>query len=394
MRKVYLDHNATTPVRPEVLEAMLPYFNEKFGNASSFYQSGQEAKAALEEAREKVAGIIGAAPREIIFTSGGTESDNLAVKGTAFANRKKGMHIITSKIEHPAVLESCKFLEKEGFEVTYLPVDSKGFVDPEDLGKAICDDTTLVSIIHANNEVGTVQPIEKLCLIAKDKGAYFHTDAVQTVGKLPIDLQKLNVDLLTVSGHKIYGPKGIGILYVRKGVRITPWAHGGHHEHSKRAGTENVFAIVGLAKALELIDKEMEENNQRLKNLTETFYRKLAESIPNVILHGDLNRRITNTLSLSFAGVEGESIILSLDMKGVEVSTGSACSSGTLEPSHVLSAMGMDPAIAQGAIRFSFGKDNTMDDVAYVTGMLPEIVQRLRSISPIYAAREKSKKQE
>jgi cysteine desulfurase len=394
MSKVYLDHNATTPVRSEVLEAMLPYFSEKFGNASGFYQSGQKAKAALEEAREKVAKIIFASPREIIFTSGGTESDNLALKGVAFANRKKGKHVITSKIEHPAVLESCKFLEKEGFEVTYLPVDSKGFVNPEDLGGAIREDTTLVSIMHANNEVGSIQPIEKLCRIAKDKEAYFHTDAVQSVGKLPIDLQKLNVDMLTVSGHKIYGPKGVGILFIRKGVRITPWAHGGHHEHSKRAGTENVSAAVGLAKAMELMDKEMQENNQRLEELTRSFYRKLVETIPNVILHGDLNRRIPNTLNLSFAGVEGESIILSLDMKGVEVSTGSACSSGTLEPSHVLSAMGIDPAIAQGAIRFSFGKDNTTDDVEYVTGMLPEIVHRLRSISPIYADREKSQKQE
>jgi cysteine desulfurase len=388
MRKVYLDHNATTPVRPEVLKAMLPYFSEKFGNASSIYASGQEAKVALEEAREKVAEILGASPSEIFFTSGGTESDNLALKGTAFANRKKGKHIITSEIEHPAVLESCKFLEKEGFKVTYLPVDSQGFVHPEDLRKTIREDTTLVSVMHANNEVGTIQPIQELSKITEERGAYFHTDAIQTVGKIAMDLQRLNMDMLSVSGHKIYGPKGVGALYVRKGVRITPWAHGGHHERSRRAGTENVPAIVGFSRALELLNEEREKHNQHLRNLTETFYRKLVESIPDVILHGDLNRRIPSTLSLSFKGVEGESVILSLDMKGVAVSTGSACSSGTLEPSHVLSAMGVAPEIAQGAIRFSFGKDNSMEDVEYVAGILPEIVSRLRSLSPLYAKKQ------
>ncbi len=385
MRKVYLDHNATTPVRPEVLQAMLPYFSEKFGNASSIYGSGQEAKVALEEAREKVAEILGASASEIFFTSGGTESDNLALKGTAFGNGKRGKHIITSKIEHPAVLESCKFLEKEGFEVTYLPVDSQGFVHPEDLRKTIREDTTLVSVMHANNEVGTIQPIEELSKVTEERGAYFHTDAVQTVGKIAMNLQRLNVDMLSMSGHKIYGPKGVGALYIRKGVRISPWAHGGHHERSRRAGTENVPCIVGFSKALELLNEEREKHNQHLRSLTEMFYRKLVESIPDVILHGDLNRRIPSTLSLSFKGVEGESVILSLDMKGVAVSTGSACSSGTLEPSHVLSAMGIDPAIAQGAIRFSFGKDNSMEDVEYVASILPEIVSRLRSLSPLYA---------
>lgn len=385
MRKVYLDHNATTPVRPEVLQAMLPYFSEKFGNASSIYGSGQEAKVALEEAREKVAEILGASASEIFFTSGGTESDNLALKGTAFGNGKRGKHIITSKIEHPAVLESCKFLEKEGFEVTYLPVDSQGSVHPEDLRKTIREDTTLVSVMHANNEVGTIQPIEELSKVTEERGAYFHTDAVQTVGKIAMNLQRLNVDMLSMSGHKIYGPKGVGALYIRKGVRISPWAHGGHHERSRRAGTENVPSIVGFSRALELLNEEREKHNQHLRNLTEMFYRKLVESIPDVILHGDLNRRIPSTLSLSFKGVEGESVILSLDMKGVAVSTGSACSSGTLEPSHVLSAMGIDPAIAQGAIRFSFGKDNSMEDVEYVASILPEIVSRLRSLSPLYA---------
>jgi len=385
MKKIYLDHNATTPLHPEVLEAMLPYFKEKFGNASSIHGFGREAKVALEDAREKVAEIIGVSSSEIFFTSGGTEADNLAVKGTAFANRKKGKHIVTSKIEHHAILESCKFLEKEGFEVTYLPVDSQGLVDPEDLRKAIRDDTTLVTIMYANNEVGIIQPIEQLCKIAKEKGVYFHTDAVQAVGKAPIELKKLNVDMLSMSGHKIYGPKGVGALFIRKGVRITPLSHGGHHERSRRAGTENVAGIVGFAKALGLVDKEREDQNKHLKNLTQAFYKKLVESIPDVILNGDLNRRILNTLNLSFKGVEGESVILSLDMKGVEVASGSACTSRTLEPSHVLSAMGVDPAIAQGAIRFSFGRDNTMEDMEYVANLLPEIVSRLRSMSPIYA---------
>jgi cysteine desulfurase len=388
MKKIYLDYNATTPVRAEVLEAMLPYFKDKFGNASSIHGFGRDAKVALEEAREKVAEIIGASSNEIFFASGGTESDNLAVKGIVFANRKKGKHIITSKIEHHAILESCKFLEKEGFEVTYLPVDSRGLVDPEDLNKAIRNDTTLVSIMYANNEMGIIQPIEELSKIAKEKGIYFHTDAVQAIGKIPIDVQKLGVDMLSMSGHKIYGPKGVGAIYIRKGVRITPLSHGGHHERSRRAGTENLPAIVGFAKALELVVGEMENQNKHLKNLTEVFYKKLVESIPDVILNGDFNRRIPNTLNLSFKGVEGESVILSLDMKEVAVASGSACTSGTLEPSHVLSAMGVDPAIAQGAIRFSFGRDNTTEDVEYVAGVLPEIVQRLRSMSPLYAKKQ------
>ncbi len=385
MRKIYLDHSATTPMRGEVLEAMLPYFAERFGNPSSIHGFGREAKVALEEAREKVAGILGAAPSEIYFTSGGTESDNLAIKGIAFANRKKGRHIITSRIEHHAVLESCKFLEEEGFEVTYLPVDSRGLVDPEDLRTAIRDDSILVSVMHANNEVGTLQPIKDLAAICREKGTYFHTDAVQSVGKIPLDVRELAVDMISMSGHKMYGPKGAGALYIRKGVRITPWAHGGHHERSRRAGTESVPLIVGLATALELMVGDMEEHDKLMRKLTETLYRRLVESIPDVFLHGEPTGRIPNILSLSFKGVEGESVILSLDLKGVAVSSGSACTSGTLEPSHVLSAMGIPPELAQGAVRFSFGRDNTPEDVEYVASILPEIVQRLRSISPLYA---------
>jgi cysteine desulfurase len=385
MKRIYLDHNATTPVHPEVLEAMLPYYQDKFGNPSSIHSFGREAKVALEESREKVAYLLGVSSSEIYFTSGGTESDNLAVKGVAFANRDKGRHIITSKIEHHAILESCKFLEKEGFEVTYLPVESKGVVDPEDLRKALKNDTILVSIMYVNNEVGSIQPLEDISRIVKDKGIYLHTDAVQALGKIPIDVRKLNVDMLSVSGHKIYGPKGVGAVYIRKGVRITPWSHGGHHERSRRAGTENVPGIVGFAKAVELAVGELEDQNRHLKNLTETFYRKLVDTIPDVILNGDLSSRAVNTLNLSFKGVEGESVILSLDLKSVAVASGSACTSGTLEPSHVLSAMGIAPEIAQGAIRFSFGRDNTMEDVEYVAGILPDIVNRLRSMSPLYA---------
>jgi cysteine desulfurase len=384
-RRIYLDHNATTPVHPEVLEAMLPYYKDKFGNASSIHSFGRETKVALEESREKVAKFINASPQEIYFTSGGTESDNLAIKGTAFANRKKGKQIITSKIEHHAILESCKFLEKEGFQVTYLPVDKYGLVDPDDLKKALRENTILVSIMHANNEVGTIQPIEELCKIAKKRGAYFHTDAVQSVGKMPVDVQKLDVDMLSMSGHKIYGPKGVGAIYIKKGTRVISWSHGGSHERSRRAGTENVPGIVGLAKAMEIAYRDMEEQSQHLKNLTETFYQKLTQTISDVILNGRMEERIPNTLNLSFKAVEGESIILSLDLKGVAVASGSACTSGTLEPSHVLSAMGIAPDIAQGTIRFSFGRDNTMDDVDYVVEILPEIVSRLRAMSPLYA---------
>jgi cysteine desulfurase len=384
MKRIYLDHNATTPVHPEVLEAMLPYFKDKFGNPSSIHGFGREAKVALEEAREKVAQLLGVSSSEIYFTSGGTESDNLAVKGVAFANRDKGKHIVTSKIEHHAILESCKFLEKEGFTVTYLPVDSKGVVDPEDLRKTIREDTILVSIMYVNNEVGSIQPMENITRMVKDKGIYLHTDAVQAAGKIPIDVRKLNVDMLSLSGHKIYGPKGVGAIYIRKGVRITPWSHGGHHERSRRAGTENMPGIVGFAKAVELAFSELDDQNRHLKNLTETFYRKLVETVPDVILNGDLNSRAVNTLNLSFKGVEGESVILSLDLKGVAVASGSACTSGTLEPSHVLSAMGIAPEIAQGAIRFSFGRGNTMEDVEYVASIIPEIVNRLRSMSPLY----------
>ncbi len=383
-RKIYLDHNATTPVHPEVLEAMLPFYKEGFGNASSIHSFGREAKVALEESREKVAKLLNTDPLEIYFTSGGTESDNLAVKGIAWANRKKGNHIITSKIEHHAILESCKYLERQGFEVTYLPVDKYGLVDPDELKKNIRKETILVSIMHANNEVGTIEPIPELSKIAKENGVYFHTDAVQSTGKIKIDVNNLGVDLLSLSAHKFYGPKGVGAIYITRGVRLTPLAHGGHHEKARRAGTENVPGIVGLAKALEIANRDMEKEDNRLKNLSERFFERITEKIPDVYLNGHPELRIPNTLNLSFKGVEGESIILSLDLKGIAVASGSACTSGTLEPSHVLSAMGVPPDLAQSSLRFSFGRSNTIDDIDYVVEVLPEIVSRLRAMSPIY----------
>ncbi|MCJ7458661.1 MAG: cysteine desulfurase NifS [candidate division Zixibacteria bacterium] len=383
-RKIYLDHNATTPVHPEVLEAMLPFYKDGFGNASSIHSFGREAKVALEESREKVAKFLNADPLEIYFTSGGTESDNLAVKGVAWANKKKGNHIITSQIEHHAVLESCKFLEKEGYEITYLPVDKYGLVDHDELKKSIKKETVLVSIMHANNEMGTIQPIAELAGLAKEKGVYFHTDAVQSTGKMKIDVNELNVDMLSLSAHKFYGPKGVGALYIRRGVRLTPLAHGGHHEKSRRAGTENVPGIVGLAKALEIAHSDMQEEERRLKSLTETFFKRVTERIPDVFMNGHPVLRIPNTMNVSFKGVEGESIILNLDLKGIGVASGSACTSGSLEPSHVLSAMRVPGDLAQSSLRFSFGRSNTIDDVNYVVEVLPEIISKLRAMSPIY----------
>jgi cysteine desulfurase len=383
-RKVYLDHNATTPVHPEVLEAMLPFYKEKFGNASSIHSFGREAKVALDESREKVAKFLNADPLEIYFTSGGTESDNLAIKGVAWANKNKGKHIITSSIEHHAVLESCKFLEREGFEVTYLPVDRYGIVDPEELRKNLRKDTIIVTIMYANNETGIIEPIEEFSKIAKEIGVYFHTDSVQAGGKIKIDVNKLGVDLLSLSAHKFYGPKGVGALYIRRGVRLTPLAHGGHHEKARRAGTENIPGIVGLAKALEIAHRDMEKEGERLKNLTNSFFEKVTKKIPDVFMNGHPEKRIPNTLNLSFKGVEGESIILNLDLKGIAVASGSACTSGSLEPSHVLSAMGVAPDLAQSSLRFSFGRSNTIEDVDYVVEVLPEIVSKLRAMSPIY----------
>jgi len=384
MKRVYLDHNATTPTHPEVVKAILPYYKEVFGNASSVHQFGQQARKAIDEAREKIANFIGASPEEIVFTSGGTEANNLALKGVAYANERKGKHIITSSMEHHAVLNPCKYLEKKGFKVTYLPVDKYGLVDPEKVRRAVTKETILISIIHANNEVGTIEPVAEIGKIAKEIGIYFYTDAVQTVGKIPVNVNELNIDLLSLSGHKIYGPKGIGVLYIRKGTRIQPLIQGGHHELNRRAGTENVPAIVGLGKAIEIAKATMEKESMRLTNLRNKLCSGIGEKIDYVRLNGHPGRRLPNTLNMSFEFVEGESMILSLDLEGIAVSTGSACTSGSLEPSHVLKAMRVDPAVAQGSIRFSLGKDNTEEDIDYVLEVLPEIVTRLRAMSPLY----------
>ncbi|HIE43345.1 MAG TPA: cysteine desulfurase NifS, partial [Candidatus Omnitrophica bacterium] len=339
MRKVYLDHNATTPTHSEVVKAMLPYYGDIYGNASSIHRFGQEARKAVDEARERVATSLGAKAEEIVFTSGGTEANNFAIKGVAYAHEKKGRGIITSSIEHHAVLNPCKYLEEKDFKVTYLPVDEQGFVDPDDVRKAITDETILITIMHANNEVGTIEPIEKIGRIAREKGIIFHTDAIQSVGKIPVKVDELNVDLLSLSAHKIYGPKGIGALYIRKGTRIEPLIHGGHHERNRRAGTENVPAIFGFGRAVEIACEMIPEESKQLIHLRDKLWNGIRERIDAVKLNGHPLHRLPNTLNVSFKFVEGESIILNLDMKGIAVSSSSACTSGSLEPSHVLGAM-------------------------------------------------------
>ena len=385
MKKVYMDNNATTRTRPEVVQAMLPYFSEIYGNASSIHQFGRSARTAVDQARQSIVSLLNASsPEEIIFTSCGTEADNLAIKGVVAALRSKGNHIITSSIEHHAVLNTCKFLEKEGCRVTYVNVDGYGFVNLEEIKRAITDKTILITIMHANNEVGTIEPIEEIGSIAKERGVYFHTDAVQSTGKIPLDLKKMNIDLLSLSGHKLYGPKGVGALYIRKGTKITPQMLGGHHEMGKRAGTENVPGIVGLGLACELAQKEIAVDSKKLTELRDYFYKGITSKIEDVRLNGHPTSRLPNTLNVGFKYLEGESIILNLDMEGIGVSTGSACTSGSLEPSHVLTAMGVDPAETQGSVRFSLGRDNTKEDVDYVLTVLPPIIKRLRDMSPLF----------
>ena len=384
MRQIYLDHNATTPVRKEVLEAMMPYFSDEYGNASSVHSKGQIARKAVEASREVVARAVGTEPVDIIFTSGGTESDNFAIKGIAIANLAKGRHIITSGIEHLAVLESCEFVEEElGFEVTRLPVDKHGVVDMNKLEDSIRKDTVLISIMFANNETGTIQPIKEIGKIAKKNGIYFHTDAVQALGKEPVDVEGLGVDLCSFSAHKLNGPKGAGALYIRKGVKILPYQTGGHHERRLRAGTLNVPGIVGFAKAVEIAVKDMKKINKHLKKLTDKFLVGLKKELNEIYLNGHPEHRLSNTLNISFRYIEGESLILNFDMKGIFASTGSACTSGSLEPSHVLTAMGVPPDISQGSIRFSFGYENTEKDVEYCLAEIPPIVKRLREMSPL-----------
>jgi len=380
--RIYLDYNATTPMDRRVLEAMLPYFTEKFGNPSSIHTSGREAKVAIEDARAKVANLLGAEPEEIIFTSGGTEADNLAIKGIAFA-RKEG-HIITSSIEHHAVLNAVKWLEKRGFEVTYLPVDEYGIIDPDDVRKAIKKETILITIMFANNEVGTIEPVQEISEIAREKGIPFHTDAVQAVGKIPLNVKELGVDMLSLSGHKFYGPKGIGALYRKRGMKVEPLFHGGEHEKRMRAGTENVPGIVGLGEAAQIALAEMEEEENRIRKLRDKLEEGIAEKIPEVIILGHPEKRLFNTLGICVKYVEGESILLQLDFEGIEVSSGSACTSGSLEPSHVLLAMGLPHEIAHGSIRFSLGKGNTEKDIDRVLDVMPPIVEKLRAMSPFW----------
>lgn len=378
--KIYLDHAATTPVRQEVLEAMKPYFSEKFGNASSLHQWGQQAKEALEHSRAQIAAVINAKPEEIIFTSGGTESNNFALKGLAFANPNK-KHIITSAIEHHCVLNVCEWLEKLGYSVTYLPVDKYGLVKPEDVENAIRSDTLVVSIMHANNEIGTIEPIAEIGNICREKRVLFHTDACQSFGKVPIDVKKMNADLLSVSSHKLYGPKGVGCLFVRTGVRIEPVAHGGGHEFGKRSGTENVAGIVGFGKAAELAKKEMNSESKQLEKLRDYLIHGILK-IPDSQLNGHPAKRLPNNANFWFKYVEGESIVLHLDAKGIAASTGSACSSKSLEPSHVLLAIGLKHEEAHGSLRLTLGKSSTKQQIDYVLKVLPPVIEKLRKISP------------
>ena len=383
-RYIYLDHSATTPVKKEVIEFMMPYFFEKFGNPSSVYLVGRESRKAVDEARDRVANAIGAQSKEIFFTSGGSESDNWALKGVAYANKSKGNHIITSAIEHHAIHNACKYLEDDGFEVTYLPVDSNGLISIDDLKEAIKPTTILISIMFANNEIGTIQPIGEIGCIAKEKGIYFHTDAVQAIGNIPINVDELNIDLLSLSGHKFYGPKGIGALYIRKNVKIASFIQGGAQEKGRRGGTENVAGIVGLGKAIEIAAQNVEAYNSKLLNLRNRLIRGVKEKIPFVRLNGDTDKRLPGNVNFSFEFIEGESLLLMLDMKGIAASSGSACSSGSLDPSHVLLAIGLEHEIAHGSLRLTLGADNTEEDVDYVLEVLPPIVERLREMSPLY----------
>jgi cysteine desulfurase len=387
MKKIFLDHAATTPADPRVVEAMLPYFTDSFGNPSSIHSLGLETRTAVAEAREKVASLIGATSDEIIFTSGGTEADNLAIKGVAHANAHKGKHIVTTRIEHHAVEESCRYLEKQGFRLTHVGVDKEGLVDPKDVEKAVTAETILISVMHANNEVGTVQPIAEIGKMAKARGIYFHTDAVQTVAHIPTKVDELAVDLLAISAHKLYGPKGVGVLYVRKGTRIASFMHGGGQERGLRASTENVPAIVGLGKAAEIAQAEMDAESRHVTRLRDKLIKGLLDRIPQVRLNGHPTQRLPNNVNISIASVEGEALAVSLDLEGIAASTGSACSSEDAEPSHVLTAMGVPVELARGSVRFSLGKQNTDAEIDRVLEAFPRIVSRLRAVSPLWTGK-------
>lgn len=388
-RRVYLDNSATTPVDKQVLEAMLPFLTENFGNASSIHFFGQQARAAVDKARHEVAGIINARPNEIVFTSGGTEADNLAIRGLVEANRKYGSHIITSQIEHSAVKNVCQDLEKRGFEVTYLPVYEDGIVRPEDVRAAIRDDTVLITLMTANNEIGTIQPVEEIGRLVREtretgKKLWFHTDAVQAIGRMKTDVEEFGCDLLSMSAHKLYAPKGVGALYVRRGVRLQSQNLGGHQERERRGGTESVAHIVAFGKACELAQKTLSERTGHVRDLRDRFEQGVAERITDVVFNGDREKRLPHLSNISFRFIEGEGLLINLDMQGIAVSTGSACSSGSLEPSPVIRALGRNDELARGAIRFSFGKDNTPQDVEYVLATLPRAVENLRKLSPAF----------
>jgi cysteine desulfurase len=384
MKQIYLDYAATTPADPAVVQAMLPYFHDAFGNPSAIYSYGQEAKNAVEEARAKVARLVGARDDEIVFTGSGTEADNFALKGIAFANKSKGNHIITSSIEHHAVLESCKFLGKMDFKITYLPVDGYGMVDPQDVKKAITGKTILISVMHANNEIGTIQPVGEISMVAKEAGVYFHTDAVQTVGHIPADVKELGVDLLAMSAHKLYGPKGVGLLYIKKGTIIMPFLNGGAQERGWRASTENVPGIVGFGKAAELAVLETDSEGARITRLRDKLITGIQKNIDHIRLNGHPVQRLPNNVNISVEFVEGEAMCLNLDMSGICISTGSACSSTSLEASHVLLAIGLDPVKAHGSLRFTLGKWTTEAEIDKVLETLPRIVGKLRAMSPLY----------
>ena len=386
MNQIYLDYNATSPVRPEVLEVMLPFYKEQFGNPSSVHWAGRQVSGALEKAREQVAALINASPAEIVFVSCGSEGDNMAIKGSLEPLKEKGNHIITTTVEHPAVLETCQAMEKDGYEVTYLPVSKDGQLDLADLEKAITDKTILISIMWANNETGNLYPIEEIGRIAKKYNIRFHTDAVQAVGKVPVDVQKANLDLLVISGHKIGAPKGVGAIYIRRGTRMKNFIHGGHQERNRRAGTQNVAGIVGLGKACEMAASEQEDYYKRVRAMRDRLEDGVLSQVPDIKLNGtpDRNDRLPNTLNVSFAYIEGESLLLNLDMFGIAASSGSACTSGSLEPSHVMGAMCVEVTLAHSSTRFSLGPETTEEEIDKVLDVLPATVQRLRDMSPLY----------
>ncbi len=384
MRSAYLDNNATTPLAPEVFEAMKPYWLEEYGNASSIHRYGQRAKAAVEEAREQVAQLINARPSEVVFTSGGTESDNTAIFGVVEGVRSERIHVITTSIEHHAVLYAARALEKRGVSVTYVPVSSSGVVDPDDIERALRADTVLISVMHANNELGTIQPLEEISRIACQRDVYLHTDAVQTAGKIPVDVERLDVDLLSLSAHKLHGPKGVGALYIRRGTILRPLLYGGHHERDRRPGTENVPGIVGLGKAAELAGEHLQDEAVRVARLRDRLEEGVVRSVPLVTINGDVERRLPTTTNMSFDYIEGEGFVIATDLKGLACSTGAACSSGSLEPSHVLAAIGKTAEQARSSIRFSLGRFNSAEDVDYALEVLPEVVEHLRALSPHY----------